>query len=73
LTFAVWEIESVDRYYYAYSRNEDIYKEVTFWFNPLTLERRETVREVLVLHNNKYSLPDWAKSITNYRKSLNCF
>ncbi len=70
LTFAIWEIELVDRYYYASGRNHDTYKEVTFWFNPLSMERRETTREESVGTDEQWKLPDWAKSITTRRKSL---
>lgn len=65
-----WEIESVDRYYYASGRNYDTYKEVTFYFNNKTLERKEVVREVTILSGDIWSLPEWAKSITVRRKSL---
>jgi hypothetical protein len=72
LSFAVWQVESVDRYWFASGRNYDTYKEVTFWFNPLSLERRETVRQVTISYRDVYSLPEWARSITQHRKSLDC-
>lgn len=38
------KIESVDRYYYMSGRNAKTYVEVTFYFNPYSLERTEVQR-----------------------------
>lgn len=65
-----WEIEKVDRYYYASGRNAWTYKEITFWFNPHTLERKETVREDTINTGEEYNLPEWAKGITIRNKKL---
>lgn len=66
-----WEVESVDRYWYWSSRNGKTYIEITYWFEPHTLQRKETKRSVDNHYGDHYSLPDWAKSITENRKSLN--
>lgn len=65
-----YEIDSVDRYYYFCGRNNKEYKEVTYWYDPITLERKETVRTVHCYDGNEYSLPEWAKSITTRNRSL---
>ena len=69
--FEKWEIESVDRHWYWSSRNGKTYIETTYWFEPHTLQRKETKRSVDNHYGDYYSLPDWAKSITENRKSLN--
>lgn len=65
-----WEIERTDRYWYLSGRFSKTYAEVTFWYNPYTLERRETKRQESISDGQEYSLPDWCKSC-EYRKSLN--
>lgn len=65
-----WEVESVDKYWYFSSRNGVDYIEITFWVNPKNNQRKETKREVKSHYGDKYSLPDWARSITDHRKSL---
>jgi hypothetical protein len=69
--FKKWEIESVDRYWYTSGRNGLAYVETTFWFEAHTLERKETKREEFIYSGQEYQLPEWAKSITVNRKSLN--
>lgn len=65
-----FEIESVDRYYYFDGRNSKRYVETTFWFNPFTLERKETQRNEFIQTGQEYKLPEWARSITVRRKDL---
>lgn len=65
-----WEIESTDRYYYLSGRYSKTYTEVTFWYNPFTLERKETIRSQYISYGEEYKLPDWCRSC-EYRKSLN--
>lgn len=71
--FKEWKIESVDRYYYASGRNYNTYKEVTYWYNPRTLERKETVREQTISTGSEYELEEWAKGITRRNKSLDWY
>lgn len=68
--FEEWKIESVDRYYYASGRNYDTYKEVTYWFESHTMQRKESIRTETILTGATHQLPEWAKSITERRKSL---
>jgi hypothetical protein len=65
-----WEIEDVDRYYYFCGRNNMEYVETTFWYNPKTMERKESKRTVYIYDGEQYKLPDWAKRITTRRRSL---
>lgn len=65
-----WKIESVDRYYYASGRNYWTYKEITYWYEIHTLDKKETVREETILINNEWRLPEWAKGITTRKRSL---
>lgn len=64
-----WEIEKTESYWYWESRNGKSFVEITFWYNPFTLDRMETKREVKNVYDN-YSLPDWAKTVTVHNKSL---
>lgn len=68
--FKEWEVESIDRYYYASGRNGWNYREVTFWFEKHTLERKETLRQIDIYTGQEWDLPTWAKSIKERRKSL---
>jgi len=68
--FEKWEIESVDRYWYYSSRYAKTYIETTFWYEPHTLKRKETQRVEPNFFGEQRQLPDWAKSITEYRRSL---
>jgi hypothetical protein len=72
--FKKWEIESVDRYWHLYGRNGEKYVETTFWYEPHTLERKETTRiEIISNEGERYALPEWAKSITERRRSLESY
>jgi len=68
--FEDWKIESVDRYYYASGRNYWTYKEVTYWYEAHTMQRKETVRQETISTGGEWNLPEWAKGITSRRKSL---
>lgn len=65
-----WTIDRVETYWYWSGRNDITYKEITFWYDPSTCERKETVRSASALHSEKYNLPEWAKCITNHNKSM---
>ena len=69
--FQEWKIESVDRYYQADGRNTWLYREVTYWYEKHTMERKETVRQACTYTGNEYSLPEWAKGITKKIKTIN--
>jgi hypothetical protein len=71
--FDDWKIESVDRYYYKSGRNYNTYVETTYWYEAHTMQRKETNRQVSELYDCSYRLPEWAKSITENRKTLNCY
>lgn len=64
------KIDRVDSYYYHSGRYSITYVEVTFWYNPHTLERKETTRTRIAARGKKHELPDWAKSITTHDASL---
>lgn len=67
-----WQIESVDSFYYRSNRFYSYtYKEVTYWFNPKTFERKETERVKCIEKGQEYDLPAWC-SRCEYRKRLNC-
>lgn len=68
--FKEWYVERVDRYWHWASRNGRSYIEITYWYEKHTLERKETKREVKNHYGETYSLPDWAKSINDHRRSL---
>lgn len=60
-----WKIENVKRYYYASGRNHWTYKEITFWYEAHTAQRKETVRQETIITGGEWDLPEWAKCITN--------
>lgn len=65
-----FQIETVDRYWYYCGRNNRKFVEVTFWINPLTFERKETVRGESFFPSEEYKMPEWCKSIKEHRSSL---
>lgn len=65
-----WKIDRVESYYYFCGRNNKEYVEVTFWYNPTTLERKETSRRECCYCGSEYMLPEWAKTIKERRRSL---
>ncbi|VXB03398.1 hypothetical protein [Chryseobacterium sp. 8AT] len=67
---AKFEIESVDRYFYFDGGNSKRYVETTFWYNPYSLERKETQRNEFITQGQEYKLPEWARSISVRRKDL---
>ncbi|WP_147279643.1 hypothetical protein [Myroides odoratus] len=65
-----WQIESVDSFYYRCNRFYSyMYKEVTYWFNPKTLERKETERSVCIEVGERHKLPTWSSRCV-HRKGL---
>ena len=68
--FQSWKIESVDRYYYVGTRNSKDYVEITYWFDEITLERKETKREFRVYGRDTHNLPDWATACNEYRRQF---
>ncbi len=62
-------IDRVESYWYWSGRNERTFKEVTFWFDPNTCERKETVRIEHIGNKEDWKLPEWAKCITNHNKA----
>ena len=72
-SFEDWKIERVDRYYYASGRNYNTYIETTYWYESHSMQRKETIRQETISCGNTHSLPEWAKGITEHRKSLSYF
>lgn len=68
--FDKWELEITERYYYLSGRNSKTYVEISYWYHPITLERKETRRFAHINDGQEYTLPDWAKSCA-YRRQLN--
>jgi hypothetical protein len=66
----VFSIEYVDRYWYYCGRNNRMFVEVTFWINPVTLERKETSRSESFFQSEEYKMPEWCKSIKDHRSNL---
>jgi hypothetical protein len=66
-----FKIDRVEAYYYRSNRFYDItYVETTFWYNPKTLERKETTRQQTITDGNEHQLEPWARSITTRNKNL---
>ncbi len=65
-----WEIEKTDRFWHLSGRFSKTYTEVTFWYCPTTLERKETTRQEFICDGQEDRLPAWCK-FCDYRKSLN--
>lgn len=68
--FEDWKIDTVDRYYYASGRNQWTYKEVTYWYEAHTRQRKESLRQFTISTDEEFNLPEWAKGIKERRKSL---
>lgn len=66
----IFNVESVDRYWYYCGRNNREFVEITYWVNPLTLERKETVRRESFFPAEEDRMPEWCKSIKAHRVSL---
>lgn len=65
-----FSIERVDRYWYYCGRNCKKYVETTYWYNPETLERKETVRSESLFPSEEYNMPEWCRGITEHRRNL---
>lgn len=68
--FQKWEIESVKRYWYLSGRNQTTYVELTHWYDPITLQRKETKRQQSIYDRCEHELEDWAKGITERNRKL---
>ena len=71
--FEDWRIERVDRYYYGSGRNYNTYVETTYWYEAHTMQRKETTRQETEACGCNYRLPEWAKGITEHRRSLSSY
>lgn len=67
--FEEWMIESVDRWRQVDGRNSWLYKEVTYWYEKHTMQRKETVRVADIYDGQEFLLPEWAKGITKRIKT----
>lgn len=68
LILPVWELELTEKFFYESGRFTTEYVEISYWYNPITLERKETVRKQTVTKGD--TLSDWAKEC-GYRPHLN--
>lgn len=68
--FKEWTLEQVDRYWYQSGTYSMTFVERSFWYDKITLERKETKRDFVVADGMEYTLPEWAKSITERRRIL---
>lgn len=66
-----WKIERTESYYYLSGRNETTYVEMTFWYNKVTREQKETQRSHSCLDKERIDRPNWARGIKSHNKSLN--
>ncbi len=62
-----FEIDRVERFWYWSGRNYQTFKEITFWYNPITLERKETSR---IWSGDDWNKPEWVQCITEHNKML---
>lgn len=65
-----WQIEKVDRYWYYCGRNNREFVETTYWYDPITLRRKETSRKKCFFPSEEWEMPDWCRGITEHRRSL---
>lgn len=63
-----WKIDRVEAYWYFSGRYAKTYVEITFWYDPVSCVRKETVRSYEAQGN--YNLPDWAHAIQTRNKYL---
>jgi hypothetical protein len=68
--FKEWTLEKVDRYWYQSGTYAMTFVERSFWYDKITLDRKETKRDVVVSDGMEHTLPEWAKSITERRRQL---
>lgn len=73
LPMAKWTLETTDRYWYCSGRNQKKYREVSYWYKPDTLERKETMRELEIFNGEDHKLPDWCKTITERKRTLEIY
>jgi len=67
--FEEWKIENVDRWKQVDGRNSWLYKEVTYWYESHTMQRKETMRQFSIYTGEEYKLPEWAQGITKRIKT----
>lgn len=63
-----WKIDRVESFWYFSGRYEKTYSEITYWYDPISLIRRETQRTYSTEYT--HGLPDWCKSIQTRNKNL---
>lgn len=66
----MWQIEKTESFWYNSSRNGKTWMEITFWFNPETMERKETRRSHSCYDGQEWENPDWTKPIEKYSRHL---
>lgn len=63
-----WKIDRVEAYYYLSGWGNRTYVETTYWYDPVSCIRKETVRSFS--SQGSHDLPDWAKAIQTRNKYL---
>ena len=68
--FEKWELEITEMYMYLNGRYSKCFVRISYWYNPITLERKETIEKEYCNDGQEHILPDWTKSC-EYRRGLN--
>ena len=63
-----FEIDRVEKFWYWHNRNWKTFREITFWYNPETFERKETSRTWC--EDWDTLKPKWAECITEHNKMM---
>lgn len=65
-----WEMGRIETYWYYSGRNAKTYVEITFFFNPYTLEITEKTRKHTCLVSDDWKRPEWARCITTFNEQM---
>ncbi len=63
-----WKIDRVETFWYQSGRYCRTYTEVTYWYDPVNCNRRETKRSFTASGTDE--LPDWAQPIQTRNRIL---
>ena len=63
-----WTLENVERYYYIDEQNRKVFTELNYWYCETTTLRKETKRIASTPLGEEHKLPEWAKSITQFKQ-----
>ena len=63
-----FKIDRVEKFWFFHNRNFKTFKEITFWYNPETMERKETSR--CWSEDSGGIKPEFAENITEHNKTM---